>query len=204
MGTSNANTALVRFGTLKHREMRLLLGMALKALDSQTVDRAGRTREPRRYFDGLTAMCEILGAEPGSRSNRSSVMAALKALREAGAIEIVAPGFLGHQAEYALNLDPWTDWREVSGPPAMGPSHDTQDEADTRVDPWDMGPSHDTQMGPSYDTNGSELRDRWVRATTPLGEHSQQESSTGRKSSPSVPSPGAVVALEAVRAARGR
>lgn len=120
MGASNVRLVYATRGALPDQPFRLLVYMALTSLDE---DREGTTA--RRYFAGREPLALALGRDlPGepqdcdqsaaavaARRTRNAafaaVKAALKVLKETGAITVVRQGGFRRQSEYALNLDPW-------------------------------------------------------------------------------------------------
>ncbi len=99
MGARNALAALAMYPGLPHGPMRLLLGMALTALDETNDERPAC-----RYFGGESALAEILGGP----SKRSRVYEGLKRLDEAGAVTRIVQGRTGKRAVYQLHVDPLT------------------------------------------------------------------------------------------------
>jgi len=97
MGARNAIAAYAMYPGLKHRAFRLLVGMALTALDE---DNEATNMIARRYFGGENGMCELLG------SARRAVYEALGELLAAGAVSTVVKGRSGARAVYQLHLDP--------------------------------------------------------------------------------------------------
>lgn len=103
MGARNVSVAFTRWGHLPHAQFKLLVGMALQALDTGSDE----GRPPRVYFGGEEGLIAILGR---SRSTTYEVLAALKA---AGAIEVLESGRQSHRAVYRLALDPFTKGPDV-------------------------------------------------------------------------------------------
>lgn len=95
MGALNVSACFASWGHLPHPAFRLLVGMALTALDRESA--AGRP--PRLYFGGEDAMCELIGG------SSSALYRALATLRKEGAIEVADAGRSGHRAVYKLHLD---------------------------------------------------------------------------------------------------
>lgn len=118
MGTLNVNLAYAMYPELPHAAMRLLAGMASRALDHDS------PRQPaRRYFVHEDERAELMGpslpAEPPPdddspaahrvrlerAARHRAVRRAIRTLVEAGAIEVVYPARTGRTAVYRLNLD---------------------------------------------------------------------------------------------------
>ena len=111
MGARNVGAAIAMYPQLGHRAMRLLVGMALTALDQPTNMQAAQ-----RYFGGRDALADILGyrlpAAPDEsddaarvRSNAyEQVRRALAELIEAGAVERVSSGTGKWRSEYLLRV----------------------------------------------------------------------------------------------------
>lgn len=95
MGARNVSACFAVWPHLPHAAFRLLVGMALTALDNPSSD----GRPPRVYFGGEDGMTELLGG------GRSAVYRALATLREAGAVDVLDAGRSGHRAVYKLRLD---------------------------------------------------------------------------------------------------
>lgn len=96
MGAKNVSAAYVLWSHLDHAPFRLLVGMALQALDHQ-----GKTGRPARiWFGGQDALVDMLGR------SRTQAYEALKKLKEAGAVEVIDAGRVDHRAVYKLVLDP--------------------------------------------------------------------------------------------------
>lgn len=97
MGARNVGSAFTAWADLPHAPFRLLVGMALQALDAPTKE----GRPARVYFGGEDGMVDILGR------SRSQMYEALARLREVGAVTILEAGRSRHRAVYLLNLDPF-------------------------------------------------------------------------------------------------
>lgn len=95
MGARNVIACFTTWSHLDHAPFRLLVGMAVQALD----DTSDKGRPPRVWFGGEDALTELVGRSP------RQAYRALKTLREVGAIESVDTGRNGHRAVYNLHLD---------------------------------------------------------------------------------------------------
>lgn len=133
MGLRNISAVYAMWPDLAPLPKVLLVWMALKALDPP----GGKNgRPPFLYFDGEASLIAA-----GGRS-RTQTYAALKVLRDRGAVEIVEAGRLRHQAVYKVALDPLAARAPVSGKP------------DPRVSgkPDASSPENRTQLGPENRT----------------------------------------------------
>ena len=97
MGAKNAMAAYAMYPQLGHGPMRLLVGMALTALDD-----AHDERPPRLYFGGEDALADLLGGP----SKRSRVYEYMRTLDDLGAVTNLVRGRAGKRAVYRLHLDP--------------------------------------------------------------------------------------------------
>jgi len=104
MGARNVSACYAMWQELPHPAFRLLVGMALQSLDQTSAE----GRPARVWFGGQEALVEMVGR------TRRPAYAALAVLREAGAIEPVDNGRLGHRAVYKLALDPMAKGAESS------------------------------------------------------------------------------------------
>ena len=171
MGARNVAAAFAMWGHLDHGPFRLLVGMALVALDTPTKE----GRPARVYFGGEQGMVDLYGREG------SAVYNALSALRKARAVEVMEKGRNGHRAVYKLNLDPFP-----GGPKAS--SQVSQDEQ-----PWAGKASR--EMTPKPHVSGNEASrepKRSLTQTGPLGttRGSTRKSPLGETSTPEVPHQG--------------
>lgn len=133
MGLKNVTAVYAMWPDLAPLPKVLLLWMAVKSLDPP----GGKTgRPPLLYFDGETSLIAA-----GGRS-RGQTYAALKTLRERGAVEVVEAGRLRHQAVYRLRLDPLAKAAPVSGKP----------DPTVSGNPDTSSPETRTQLGPENRT----------------------------------------------------
>jgi hypothetical protein len=96
MGARNVSAVFAMWKKLAPLPKVLLLGMAFQALDSPSPE----GRPARVFFGGQDTMMEYTGR------SRGQTYAALRALREAGAVEVMDGGRRGHRAVYRLALSP--------------------------------------------------------------------------------------------------
>ena len=111
MGARNVSGALALYRHLDHRAMRLLVGMALTALDAPIGDTPARL-----YYGGQDAMADLLGYDVPPRDDddpavtklrrnaHEQVRRALADLRAAGAIDVKVKAVNGRRAVYLLHV----------------------------------------------------------------------------------------------------
>jgi hypothetical protein len=105
MGRRNAETAIVLWAELPPLPKLLLVCMAVRSLDPP-----GKDGKPHSvYFGGFDDLMLISGR------SRSATFAAVKALREMGALEQMEFGHVGTRASFRLLLDPLTVRKKGSG-----------------------------------------------------------------------------------------
>lgn len=99
MGVRNASAVYVWWPHLTHRDHRLLVRMALSALDDG---------QPPVYFGGWQFLAESLGLDVKGNPNnaKEAVRRALSRLVKAGAVVSSGHARTGRRAEYALTLHP--------------------------------------------------------------------------------------------------
>lgn len=174
MGAKNVIACFAMWGHLGHREFRLLVGMALTALDP---DDKG-TNPPFMYFKGETSMAELVGSKP-------AMYRARKALIDAGAVTVVKAGAPGRRAEYRLNLDPWATVTPLTSDRRTPLTSDTEHLSHLHQTPLTSETGHLSEV-------------RGQGSTQEL----TRKSPSGERVTESPVSPGLATTLAAVRAAR--
>lgn len=101
MGATLVGLALAHWTHVSDRAFRVLIRMALTALDEPKGDRPAAT-----YFAGRELLATALRSEKASERSRNRTVALVVAeLLEVGAIERADSGRTGHNAVYRLTLD---------------------------------------------------------------------------------------------------
>jgi len=111
VGARNVGAAIAMYPQLEHRAMRLLLGMALTALDTPTA-----LRPAQRYFGGRDALADILGyrlaaapdeSDAARRARKSAYEQVRRALAELiaeGAVTRTVTAENRFRSEYVLHV----------------------------------------------------------------------------------------------------
>jgi hypothetical protein len=119
MGAQLVNKALAHWTHVSDRAFRLLIRMAVTALDKPKDGKPASI-----YFGGRELLAMTLRTDKGSDRSRYRVVArALAELVDAGAIERADSGRQGHNAVYRLTL---SRGRTAQKPPSDGTSQDGQ------------------------------------------------------------------------------
>jgi hypothetical protein len=119
MGAQLVNKALAHWTHVSDRAFRLLIRMAVTALDKPKDGKPASI-----YFGGRELLAMTLRTDKGSDRSRYRVVArALAELVDAGAIERADSGRQGHNAVYRLTL---SRGRTAQKPPSDGASQDGQ------------------------------------------------------------------------------
>jgi DNA-binding transcriptional ArsR family regulator len=93
----------VRAAMLTSDKVPLEVRWTLVALAALTYDAPQYGQEPRLYFGGWQRVVIASGGYPDDVSKRR-FMRHVKTLREAGIVQVVEPGYPGHNAVYRLVL----------------------------------------------------------------------------------------------------
>lgn len=113
MGANLVSQVLANWTHLSDRAFRVLVRMALTALDSPTAKQPAAI-----YHGGRELLALTLRSQGGSERTRNrSVAEAVAELTEAGAIEHLATGWAGQKAVYRLTLAP-SESEGMGGPQA--------------------------------------------------------------------------------------
>lgn len=156
MGARNVAAAFTKWRQLPHAQFRLLVGMALQALDAPTKE----GRPARVYFGGEDALVDMLGR------SRSQMYDVLSGLKSAGAVDVLDAGRSRHRAVYRLNLD-------ILPPASQGPERpDAKGSGRTgRKGSGTPGHTGSGTPGPLGTTQGATRRSRTGETSSPEVPH---------------------------------